>query len=94
MSDFEKFEEEWINKETFCSLLTDRKITGKEYEHASNVRKRFEMKTMKNYHGLYLKCPVLLLVDAFEKSRDTGLKNYGLSKTLFKHTMFKLGCNA
>ena len=34
------------------------------------------MKTMKDYHDLYLKCDVFLLADAFEKFRH--LKNYEL----------------
>ena len=36
------------------------------------------MKTMKDYHDLYLKCDVLLSVDVFRKFRNNGLKNYGL----------------
>ena len=36
------------------------------------------MKTMKDYHDLYLKCDVLLLADVFEKFRSNSLKNYGL----------------
>ena len=36
------------------------------------------MKTMKDYHDLYLKSNVLLLVDAFQKLRNSSLKNYGL----------------
>ena len=36
------------------------------------------MKTMKDYHDLYLKCDVLLLADVFEKFRNNSLKNYGL----------------
>ena len=36
------------------------------------------MKMMKDYHGLYLKCDVLLLVDVFKKFRSDSLKNYGL----------------
>ena len=36
------------------------------------------MKTMKDYHDLYLNCDVLLLADAFEQLRINGLKNYGL----------------
>ena len=36
------------------------------------------MKTMKDYHDLYLKCEVLTLADVFETSRNNSLNNYGL----------------
>ena len=36
------------------------------------------MKTIKDYHDLYLKCDVLLFADVFEKFRSSNLKNYGL----------------
>ena len=36
------------------------------------------MKPMRDYHGLYLECHVLLLADVFEKFRNNSLKNYGL----------------
>ena len=39
---------------------------------------KFEIKMMKDYHVLYLKCNVFLLADAFEKLRNNSLKNYGL----------------
>ena len=39
---------------------------------------KFEIKMMKDYHVLYLKCNVFLLADAFEKFRNNSLKNYGL----------------
>ena len=42
------------------------------------VWNKFEMKTMKDYHNLYLKCDVLLLVDVFEKFRNNSLTNYRL----------------
>ena len=58
MSDFEKFKEELPNKEKSYGPLTNRKISGKEYEHVLNVWKKFEMKTRENYHDLYLKCQV------------------------------------
>ena len=41
------------------------------------------MKTMKDYHDLYLKCDVLLLPDVFEKFRKKSLKNFGLCPSHF-----------
>ena len=52
VTDFDKFKEELPSKEKFYNLLTDRKITDKEYENVINVFKKFEMKTMKDYHNL------------------------------------------
>ena len=69
MTDSKKFNEKLPSKEKFYSSLTDKKITDKEYEHVINVLEKFEMKTMEDYHNLYLKCNVLLLADVFEKSR-------------------------
>ena len=54
------------------------KISNKEYEHVLEVWNKFEMKTMKDYHDLYLKCEVLTLADVFETSRNNSLNNYGL----------------
>ena len=36
------------------------------------------MKTMKDYHDLYLKTDVSLLADVFENFRDVCLENYKL----------------
>ena len=36
------------------------------------------MKTMKDYHDLYLKCEALLLANVFEKFRNNSLKINGL----------------
>ena len=36
------------------------------------------MKTMEDFHDLYLKYDFLLLADVFEKFRNNSLKNYGL----------------
>ena len=41
--------------------------------------KKIEMKTMKDYQDLHLKCDVLFLVDVFGKFRNNNLKNYRLS---------------
>ena len=59
-------------KEKFYSSLADRKISEKKYEHVLNVWKKFEMKTMKDSHDLYLKCDVLLLADVFKKFRNNS----------------------
>ena len=74
------------SKEKFYSSLTDRKISDKEFEHVLNDWKKFEMKTMEDYHDLYLKCDVILLVDVFEKFRSNSLKNYGLSPSHYLST--------
>ena len=75
MSDFQKFREGLPSKEKFYSSLIDKKISDKEYEHVLNVWKKFEMKTMKYYYDLDLKCDVLLLGDVFKKFRNNSLKN-------------------
>ena len=55
-------------------MLTDRKNTDREYEYVIKVWLKFEMKTMKDYHNLYLKCKFLLLADVFEKFRNNSFK--------------------
>ena len=55
MTDFKKFKEQLPSKEKFYSSLTGKKISNKEYDYVLKVWKRFEMKTMKYYHDLYLK---------------------------------------
>ena len=59
-------------------MLTDRKISNKEYEHVLDVWKNIEIEAMKDNHDLYLKCDVLLLADVFEKFSNNSFKNYGL----------------
>ena len=78
MSDFKKFKEQLPSKEKFYNSLIVKNISVKEYEHLLDVWNKFEMKTMKYYHDLYLTYHVLLLADVFEKFRNNNLKNYGL----------------
>ena len=65
-------------KEAFYSRLNDETITDEDYMHAQTVWKVFGMKTIREYHDLYLKSDVLLLADVFENFRDVCLKNYDL----------------
>ena len=55
MDCFEKFNLTKLpTKEQFYSILNDQHITNDEYEHAKTVWKRFDSKTMGEYHDLYL----------------------------------------
>ncbi|PFX14747.1 hypothetical protein AWC38_SpisGene21073 [Stylophora pistillata] len=81
---------EWLNSidrldetelppiESFFSVLSGRGIEKAEYNHAKEVWKTFEMKTMRDYHNLYNKSDVLLLCDVFENFRKVCKENYDL----------------
>ena len=56
------------------------------YENFVRVSNTFQMKTMKEYHDLYLKCDALLLADVFEIFRNSSL--WIVNESLFK--CFKL----
>ena len=68
MDSFEKFFEDKLpDKCELFSSLKDGFISEKCYFKAINVWNVFKMNTMGDYHDLYLKRDVLLLVDVFEK---------------------------
>ena len=48
MSDFKKFKEQLPSIENFCSSLTGKKISDKEYEHVFKLWNKSEMKTIKD----------------------------------------------
>ena len=75
MANFEIFKEELPSREKFYSSLTGKRISEKGYELVLKVWNKFEMKTMKDHHNLYLKCDILLLADVFEKFRNNSLKD-------------------
>ena len=64
-------------------MLTGKKISDTEYDRVLKAWSKFEIKTMKDYHDLYLTCDVFLLADAFEKFRNNSSKNYGLCPRLY-----------
>ena len=70
-------------KEAFHSVLNDSGISEEDYIHAQNVWKTFKMKTMRDYHDLYLKSDVLLLSDVIENFRDVCLDNYRLDPAFY-----------
>jgi hypothetical protein len=79
MDGFERLEETSLPpKEKFFSKLSNENISDTDYERAWNVWNTFNMKTMRNYHDLYLITDVLLLTDVMENFRKVCKTNYGL----------------
>ncbi|XP_041361970.1 uncharacterized protein LOC121377941 [Gigantopelta aegis] len=62
----------------FYNSLTDSDISDEDYEHAHQVWTTFDLKTMGEYHDLYMKTDVLLLADVFENFRNMCLDYYDL----------------
>ena len=79
MDSFEKFnEKELPTKDQFYSILNDQHITDDEYDHAKEVWNTFMIRTLGDYHDLYLISDVLLLTDVFENFRKTCVQYYKL----------------
>ena len=80
--------------ERWYSTLSDSTITEKELKHAKRVWKTCNIRTLGEYHDLYLKTDVLLLTDVFENFRSTCLEFYKLDPAhYFTSPGLKLGCN-
>ena len=79
MDSFEKFNQTKLpTKDQFYNILNDQHITDDEYDHAKKVWNTFMIKTMGEYHDLYLVSDVLLLTDVFENFRKTWMQYYKL----------------
>ena len=79
MDNFEKFNETQLpGQNDFYSQMNNQHITDEEYNHAQNVWNTFHLKTIGEYHDLYLQSDVLLLADVFENFRKTCLEYYRL----------------
>ena len=78
MDSFEKFNSPLPTKEDFYSILNNKDISKEDYQHVKNVWNKFNLKNMGEYHDLYLKSDILLLVDVFENFRKTCLEYYKL----------------
>ena len=79
MDSFQKFNDTQLPiKKDFFSILYNEHITHEQYNHAQTVWNTFKLKTMGDYHDLYLKSDTLLLADVFENFRKTCLQYYKL----------------
>ena len=65
-------------REAFYNTLANEECSIKDYLHGELVWNKFNCKTFKDYHDLYLKSDVLLLTDFFEKFRNECINSYGL----------------
>ena len=79
MNSFRKFNETKLpSKDKFFSSLENEGVSEKDYKKPKNIWNTFDMKTLGEYHDLYLKTDALLLCDVFEKFINTCLNYYGL----------------
>lgn len=79
MNDFNKFNDTSLPpKHEFYSLLNKQDISDEDYARAQKVWKTFNLKTMGDYHDLYLNTDILLLADVFENFRTLSMNEYKL----------------
>ena len=80
MDNWEKFDiaTKNLKKEHFTNDLTAEDISDKEFKFYNTVCDKLNIKTLGEYHDLYLKTDVLLLADVFENFRKMCLAYYGL----------------
>src|SRR6218665_3624575 len=70
-------------QDKFFSRLSDSNISDEDYKHAQTVWTKFAMRTMRDYHDLYLKSDVILLADVFEEFRKMCLNYYKLDPVYY-----------
>ena len=86
MYDWEKFNETSLpEKEDFYSHLNMEDVTDADYAHAKKIRvcKDFEIKSLGEYHNLYVQSNTLLLAHVFENFRNKCLEIYELDPAKF-----------
>ena len=80
MDGYDKFDIDpfTLTKSDFRNDLTGEDISDRDYEFFEEICKKFDIKTLGQYHDLYLKSDVLLLSDVFESFRETCFQYYKL----------------
>jgi hypothetical protein len=69
MDSVEKFDKETLPpRECFYSVLNDEHVSDADYDHATRVFEAFSCQSMGEYHDLYLKSDVLLLLTYLKTS--------------------------
>src|SRR3989454_192059 len=67
-----------LERKHFRNDLTGDEISDEDFKFYKTVCKKLKIKTLGEYHDLYLKSDVLLLTDVFENFRKTCLEYYKL----------------
>ena len=84
MDSWDKFEETNLPlREKFYRELTGLGISTENYEHAKKVWDEFNLRNLGDYHNLYLKTDVILLVNVSKEFRSTCMKHYRLDPENF-----------
>ena len=87
MDSIDKFNETTLpNIEKFYSKLQMKNISSDEYNHTKKVWDNFEIKTLGEYHDLYVQADTAQLSDVFENFRSLCLKEYQLDPAYFVST--------
>ena len=67
MNSFERFEETQLPPQAaFYSKLKEQELSDEDYEHAMAIWSSFGLRSLGQYHDLYLKTDVVLLSDVFQ----------------------------
>ena len=84
MDSWKRFKEESLHdKESFYSELNNEHITDEDYEQAQKVCDTFKIKSLGEYHDLYVQSDTALLADVFENFRDKCIEKDELDPAHF-----------
>ena len=86
-SSFDKFNDTCLPpKSAFYNDITKEELSDSDYAHAQKVWSKFNIKTLGEYHDLYVKSDTLSLCDVFESFRNVAHKEYNLDPCHFYTT--------
>src|SRR5258708_23383739 len=84
IDNFNKFNEQSLPlKEDFYSSLNYNKISEEDYKHARRIWRILDIKSLGEYHDLYVLLDTSLLADVFQAFRKTILSRYELDPCHF-----------